>query len=297
MEEGLDPKQSELLGEKILEMGRSRISIDACNRMAIMEATDFKTLPVDLIAPYLCLRCSDIAYLVEILRRHEPKIPLFLIDQPVDQLNKPWAIELLATQLHKLAIKISELSGKTISDKNTFDEIKVHNKTRRIAREITELWWDSNILPVNSNELAGITGLGFEVCGDPFATLQILEQAKEEISARIAYGYKGKGLPDKPKRIFVCGSCVNINQVLLEKVGAIVVGRDDNWSRMSVQIEEEGDPYYNAAKSILSLPYEQPTEIRANWTINVIKKCRADGVIFIYNGGCNLSNSYCQNDV
>ena len=37
----------------------------------------------------------------------------------------------------------------------------------------------------------------------------------------------------------------------------------------------------------LEYPYEQSIEKRAQWTIEQIKKSRADGVIFIHNWGCN----------
>jgi benzoyl-CoA reductase/2-hydroxyglutaryl-CoA dehydratase subunit BcrC/BadD/HgdB len=82
-----------------------------------------------------------------------------------------------------------------------------------------------------------------------------------------------------------------MNQLILEKTGAIVAGHDDPWNCTTVQIEEDGDPYYNIAKSILSLPYEQPIEKRAEWTIELIRKSRADGVIFMYNWGCSYQSA------
>jgi hypothetical protein len=150
MQEGLDLKQAELFGVKYLELGRNSICMEACNRVSTHALIDSKVVPIDLIAPFLCLRCSDVAYLVESHRNKNTNIPLFLIDHPVDQQNKPWAIELLAVRLRELANKISELSGKKINDEKIFNEIKIENRTRRLACEITELWWSSEILPINS---------------------------------------------------------------------------------------------------------------------------------------------------
>ena len=77
------------------------------------------------------------------------------------------------------------------------------------------------------------------------------------------------------------------NESRSEDAGAIVVGKDDQWSHCTKLVEEEGDPYYNLAKATLEYPYEQSIEKRAQWTIEQIKKSRADGVIFIHNWGCN----------
>lgn len=38
-------------------------------------------------------------------------------------------------------------------------------------------------------------------------------------------------------------------------------------------------------------PYEQPTEKRAEWTAEQVKKSRADGVVFMYNWGCNFQTA------
>jgi benzoyl-CoA reductase/2-hydroxyglutaryl-CoA dehydratase subunit BcrC/BadD/HgdB len=56
-------------------------------------------------------------------------------------------------------------------------------------------------------------------------------------------------------------------------------------------VEEEGDPYYNLSKAILSYPYEQDIETRAAWTIQEIRKSRAHGVLFLYNWGCNTQSA------
>jgi benzoyl-CoA reductase/2-hydroxyglutaryl-CoA dehydratase subunit BcrC/BadD/HgdB len=38
----------------------------------------------------------------------------------------------------------------------------------------------------------------------------------------------------------------------------------------------------------LAFPYELPTEARADWTIEMLKKSKAHGVVFMYNWGCNF---------
>ena len=84
MEEGLNLRQSETRGINILESGRRKISIDACNQISAHAAIDNKVVPIDLIAPFLCLRCSDMAFLVETHRNREHDIPRYMVDYPVD---------------------------------------------------------------------------------------------------------------------------------------------------------------------------------------------------------------------
>ncbi len=39
------------------------------------------------------------------------------------------------------------------------------------------------------------------------------------------------------------------------------------------------------------MPYERAPEERAEWTARMVKESRADGVIFIFNWGCNYQSS------
>ncbi len=133
--------------------------------------------------------------------------------------------------------------------------------------------------------------LANDFVGDPVATVGVIEETKKEVKKRVKHSIKGTGLADDPKRLFVCGSCVGPNPHHVEKAGGVLVGRDDNWSSVSTNVEENGDPYENLARAILSFPYEQPTERRAEWTAEQVKKSRADGVVFMYNWGCNFQTA------
>ncbi|NTW48149.1 MAG: 2-hydroxyacyl-CoA dehydratase [Chlorobiales bacterium] len=287
MEEGLSLRQSETRGINILESGRRTISIDACNQIAAHAAIDNKVVPVDLIAPFLCLRCSDMSFLVETHRNRPNDIPRYLVDYPVEHENKPWAAEYIATELRELIEKIAALSGKKITDEVIFEEIKLENRGRKLAKEITDMWWNAEIPPTNSTDFSNLTHLASDFVGDPVASVDLLEQSKLEIEERIKNKVKGFGVPDNAKRLFICGSCVGPNAHHAQTAGALFVGRDDMWSCSSVLIEEEGDPYLNIAKSMLAYPYEQRTEKRAEWTAEQVTKSRADGVIFMYQWGCN----------
>lgn len=291
MREGLNLRQADLRGLEILESGRKTISIEACNQIAAHAAIDNGIVPIDLIAPYLCLRCSDMAYLVESHRNKNNNIPRYLVDYPIEQDNKNWSVDYLATELRTLTQKISKLSGKEITDDDVKKEIKQENKGRRLAQKIIRLWWSARIPPINSTDFYGVPFLANDFVGDPTATIDILEETRGEVKERIKNSVKGTGIVDDPKRLFVCGSCVGPNPHHVEKAGAVLVGRDDNWSSVSIEVRENGYPYENLANAILSFPYEQPTEKRAEWTAEQVKKSRADGVIFMYNWGCNYQTS------
>jgi benzoyl-CoA reductase/2-hydroxyglutaryl-CoA dehydratase subunit BcrC/BadD/HgdB len=288
MKEGLNLRQNDLRGVEILEAGRNTISMEACNQIAAHAAIINNIVPVDLIAPYLCLRCSDMAYLVESHRDKAHQKPLQVIDYPIDHLGKPWAVELVAAELKKLIKKIDELTGKTTTEEQITQEIKRENKGRQLAREIIDLWWSTDVPPTNGTDFFGIPFIANDFLGDPVAAIQVLEQTRDEVRYRVENKIKGTGVADKPKRMFICGSCVGPNTHHVEHAGAILVGRDDNFSSISVDVEETGDPFYNMAKAIMSFPYELPTEKRADWTLEMLKKSKADGVVFMYNWGCNF---------
>jgi benzoyl-CoA reductase/2-hydroxyglutaryl-CoA dehydratase subunit BcrC/BadD/HgdB len=288
MKEGLNLREADIRGMEILESGRKTISVEACNQVAAHAAIDDGVVPVDLIAPYLCLRCSDMAYLVESHRNKKSNVPSYLVDYPVDQENKEWAVDYLAAMLHRLTKKISDLAGRETTDKDIHEEIRTENKGRKLARDITEIWWSAKIPPTNSTDFYGIPFLANDFVGDPTATLGVLEETKKEVKKRVKHSVKGTGLADDPKRLYVCGSCVGPNPHHIEKAGAVLVGRDDNWSAISTDVRENGNPFENLARAIVSFPYEQPTENRAEWTAGQVKKSRSDGVIFLYNWGCNF---------
>ena len=290
MQEGLSLRESDARGVEILESGRNRVSIDACNQIAAHAAIDNGVVPISLVAPYLALRCSDMAYLTESHRNHKRKLPMHLVDFPIDQVGKPWAADLVATELRKLVAKISEFSGKKVTDDDLWQNIRYANTARGLAREIHYLVWNAPELPINSADLGGIPHLANDFMGDPVATLQLLELIRDEVKDRIERGVRGAGVHKDPKRLFICGSCVGPNQQNVERAGGYCAGRDDSWNLLTLEVEEKGDPYQALAKSILSYPYEQPTEKRAEWTIQAVRDSKAKGVIFMYQWGCNYQS-------
>ena len=44
------------------------------------------------------------------------------------------------------------------------------------------------------------------------------------------------------------------------------------------------------SKAALALPYEQSIKDRARWTVDEIRRSRADGVVFLYKWGCNTQS-------
>jgi len=152
MEEGLGLRQNDFRGNQILESGRNVISMEACNQIAAHAAIDNGVVPIDIVAPYLCLRCSDMSFLTESHRNRPHKKSLALVDHPVEHAGKPWAADLMAAELRKLVAQISQLSGKTVTDEEFFRIIKIGNKARRLVRETAELWWSAKVPPTNSSD-------------------------------------------------------------------------------------------------------------------------------------------------
>ncbi|HEX3048610.1 MAG TPA: hypothetical protein VHY08_27930 [Bacillota bacterium] len=72
-EEGLDARGSDRRGMTFMERGRRDVGIESCNQIAAHAAIEEGEVDIDLIAPYLNLRCSDMAYLVEAHRHGNQK--------------------------------------------------------------------------------------------------------------------------------------------------------------------------------------------------------------------------------
>jgi benzoyl-CoA reductase/2-hydroxyglutaryl-CoA dehydratase subunit BcrC/BadD/HgdB len=215
-----------------------------------------------------------------------------LIDFPSNHSGtKEWSVEYVAAGLRRLTGKISELSGKHTTDDDLREVIIKFHTLRSLAREISYLCWEAEIPPLNSADFRGLVGMGNEPYLDVDAAISVLVEAKEEIHRRIAQGVKGFGVVKNPARLFVCGSCVTANPYLVDMAGGIVVSHDDGWSETVTDVAVEGDLYVNLAKAILSYPYERPTKERAEWTVEQVKQSRADGLIFIYNWGCNYQSA------
>lgn len=297
--EGLSFREASSRQDTIREEARKRLSVEICNDAAY-GAIQRGEIEVDLIAPYLCLRCSDVAYGVEAHRHGEVKTPLFLVDYPVDhQKDKEWAVDFFRKTLIRLVEKVSALSGKETTEEDLRNEIKLHNQVREVTRDYVHSWWSAKVPPTNSVDHSNIISLGNEMYGDPVATKQVAEESLKETKERIKKSVKGAGLKDDPARLFICGSCVSPNTTFVDKVGGVVVGKDDQWSEIYTHVKETGDPYDNLARAILSFPYELPTEDRGHWTAEQAKKSRADGVIFMYQWGCNYQTAVARmiNDV
>lgn len=292
-EEGLTLNEEEVRREDEKEKAYRAISFEVCNT-AGYEYIQEGDLPVDMIAPYSCLRCSDVSYSLEAHRHGKRKdVKLFLADYPLDnQKDKEWAVKYFAENIRRLTKEIDGFTGKETTAADLLNEINLHNEGRRLAIEIADLWWSADAPPTNGADRGVLFQMGgMEMHGDPVATLSVLKEAKKYIEERVKSSHKVKGVSDNPARLFVCGSCVFPNNYRTEESGGIIVGNDNHWSDITTLVDETGDPYYNLSKAILSYPYEQAIQERARWTVEQIKKSRADGVLFLYNWGCNTQSA------
>jgi benzoyl-CoA reductase/2-hydroxyglutaryl-CoA dehydratase subunit BcrC/BadD/HgdB len=290
--EGLSLREEQIRSMDEREKARRALSVEICNT-AGYESIQEGNLPVDMVAPHLCLRCSDVSYGLEAHRHGKHKVDLFLVDYPLDhQKDKDWAVDYLSKTIHRLTDKIGKLANKEVTEQALNDEIKLHNRGRKLAIEVADVWWSAKVPPTNGVDRRNTFQMGgMELHGDPNASLTVLKETTGYIKDRVKHGVKGEGIADDAKRIFVLGSCVFPNDFRTEEAGGIIVGNDNHWSDINTLVEENGDPYENMAKAILSYPYEQPIEERAKWTIEQLQKSRTDGVLFLYNWGCNTQSA------
>jgi benzoyl-CoA reductase/2-hydroxyglutaryl-CoA dehydratase subunit BcrC/BadD/HgdB len=292
--DGLNVRQADFRHNTHLEQGRREITIEACNQIAAHQLLEEKIVEVDLVAPYLPLRCSDMAYLTEAHRQNKNNgtLPLQLIDFPCNfDGTREWSVEYVAADLRKLCQTIAELAGKPMTDEALWETIIKYNKLRGLSREIARLCWSAAVPPLNSSDFRSTIGIGNEPSVDIDASICILEEARDEVKERIQRGVRGYGLAENPARLFVCGACVGANPNLVDRAGGHVVSRDDGWSVILTDVETEGDPYVSLARATLAYPYELPTKERGIWTAGQVRDSKADGLVFIYNWGCNFQSA------
>ena len=274
------------------EEGNRAISMESCHQIASFSYMRRGILPVDLLAPCTNLRCSDNTYLVDSHRGSPRQTPSFLLDYPVNhEPHKPWVVQYMVQGLHRLVKQIGQLTGRGTTDEEFREMIKLLNRGRKLARDFLELWWSAPVPPASSFYLAWVLDLAHDCMADPLAAAQVLEEMYAEAKERVDNSVKGMALAPQPVRIFTCGSCFRPSCYLLDKLGGVLVAMEDRLIAPSVEVAEEGDPYENYAKAILAIPLELPTEERALWVVDQVRKSRAHGLLFGYHWGCNFQSA------
>ena len=291
MEEGLDLKEAGRRVNKILEAGRQSISIECCNNpIGSIEAIREKLVPVDLIAPYACLRCTDIVYILESYRSILKDIPIKIIDFPITT-DRDHTVDYVAGLLGDLVKTIGDIRGVSVTEEDLWKEIRLENRGRKASRDTVTAIWNSATPPVISSDLSSIISGGRFDRGDSLAGTELLEQSYEEVSVRVRNGVKGTGLADNPVRILSVGSCFGLRPDFVESKGGYIVGTDDHLSKIFADVAEEGDPYHALAEAIVDYNYEKPTEERAMYVVDLVRKSGAEGVVCGYNWGCNYQSA------
>lgn len=276
-----------------LEEGRREVSSEACNMAAPHQCIKRGDSSVALIAPLFSTRCSDMAYLAESHRSTRRKrTPVLIVDYPVNaQLDQEWAIDYLAKNLRRLVQGIKAVGGKEPTDEECRATLRLLNRGRRAIRNFVEVWRNATLIPGYSNDFTWPIRLCAEYFGDPVAGVQIAEEAYAETKERVEKGIKGAEIAEDPVRLYILGSCFTAQYDNADRLGAAVVGMDDYYNRVVSDIEEEGDPYRNMALAMLSFPIERPTIERARWIVEDVIKSRADGVIHLYQWGCQYQSA------
>lgn len=275
-----------------LEEGKRELCSEACNMVSPHQCIKRGDAPIDIIAPVFSVRCSDMAYLTESHRSSKTKTPIVIVDYPVNsQPDQEWAIKYLASELRRLVAEIKKVGGKEPSEDECRETLRLLNRGRKVVRNFVETWRGTNLVPGYSNDFFWIIRLCAEYFGDPVAGVQVIEEAYKETKERVEKGIKGIEIAEDPVRLYILGSCFTPQCDNIDRAGGAIVGMDDYWNRAVVDVEEEGDPYQNMAKAMLSFPVERPTLERARWTVEDILKSRADGVIYPYQWGCQFQSA------
>lgn len=276
---------------RIGSVGKQEMTFEACYP-AKYELDQEGILPISLIAMNVSMRCSDLTCGAVDHAHNGLKTPVFLIDAPVGCGQDPdKAVDYLAENLRQLVFRLSRLKKSEPSDEALKNAIKHQNQAHRLARKYVELWWSASIPPTMSEDHNAIIRLGSESYGAPAAAIRILEESYGEVKDRVDHSFKGPGLAEDPVRLFICGSCINPEMKLVDSCGGVVVGWDDVLCNIDADIEETGDPYEKMAQAIITSPYEMAEDERGRWVSAQVRRSRAEGLIFMYQPGCNYQSA------
>jgi len=288
--EGLSLEEAERRNSALRNECKKCMPAECCSIVAPFHTVRTSKAPVDFLAPVSYMACSDAVFTIETTRSDDNPVPSFIMDFPVHDHSGSWRVEYLAAQFRLLARKLGAITSIKVTDEALNTVIVRQNRLRRLARECTKLWWDAPTPPLNSSDRF-VLGLRCWEQEDETAVIELLTEARAEVARRVTDRIKGAGIVDDPVRILVCGSCAHLNAHMVEQAGGVIVGNEEWLNNMTMHIDETGDPFINLASAACAMPYEQPPEKRAAWIAQLAQMSRADGVIFIYNWGCNYQSA------
>jgi hypothetical protein len=269
-----------------LEAGRRAISPDACHpQISAYGVIQSGVIPIDFIAPYLGIHCSDILPLAVAHRSGKTRVPTLLVDTPIDGLHHgAWDVDYQAKTLRTLVRRLSEVAKRPVTDDDLRAEIRLANEARKLLQDYVAIWNSADTPPTGSHDHTATFYGVHRFLPETTAVISMIKGARDEVSWRVKHGVKGHGVAERPVRIFSCGGAP---AEVVDAAGGVVVGTAVQYGQGSVLVKEAGDPYENLAAAVLSLPHELPLEERAHWVAKKVKESRADGATFSYQWGCN----------
>ena len=201
-------------------------------------------------------------------------VEMFNLPKKVEEPQVEWYKE----ELHFLKDKIEKHFNVQITDENLKDAIKLHNKSRRLLRQLYELR-KADKPPITGAETLAVVVASTSLPKDKFNEMitELLEDLKgvEDTKDYIARLMVLGGILDDPGYMEV-----------IEGLGGLVVadslcyGSRDFW----VDVSEEGDPYDAIARyQVQQRPTcprsygDQPK--RAKYNLDMVKDFKVDGVI------------------
>jgi benzoyl-CoA reductase/2-hydroxyglutaryl-CoA dehydratase subunit BcrC/BadD/HgdB len=191
--------------------------------------------------------------------------------------------------------KLEDFTGKTISDHDLRNSIRIYNKDRRLLRRLYETRKADNP-PFSSSEILK-------------AVISSMTMTKEQHARKVTrflrnielnHG-KEKEVVENKVRVHISGTEIYDPEILqiIEDCGAIIVSDDLNTGSTYfwTDVDENKDPYEALAEHYL-LSKEVTMQItgrfsssiteRAEYIRSLVEKFRAEGVIFLIDKGCEV---------
>jgi len=225
-------------------------------------------------------------------------IPLHFVDIPFNGRGKEWALEYLTDQLKATVDKISQLSGKKVTDEDLNRGIKMMDELYDTYREYVDIVTSAEIPPIASLENLIVTSCIFDFCSDPVALANANRTLNKELKQRVRDGFKTPGLLEDPIRIYMCEKMPPPPALnLIDDLGGILMGPEvtDSYYLSEPISADTSNPCRALAEwSLNKSPWSNalPLEERTEWVFKMIEKYRPEAVIFTAVWGCQLDPQF-----
>ncbi len=247
-----------------------------------------------IIIPHTC----DTTRMMVGIWRHTCKTPYidnFLLPR---QVNRPSARDYLIGELARLRENLAQVTGQEITVEKIQASIRLFNENRRLLRQVMQLHAEH---PGLLTTREAYTVIKAAMLIDKAEHNRLLQELIPQLEQKAS---SSAGATVVKTRLVISGAVWEPPEILdlIEEAGGVLVGDDflTGARYLGPDAAEEDDPLAALAdRQLQKIPfggYDNPDAPRANFLVDLVRKAKADGLIFLHLKFCEPEN-YDYNDM